>query len=154
MHVDLRVKALMDGLDVNFEDTVEIDNFADLIKEIIVENPHYDCDVVGDSDGLLISDKNDIAILTIVFNPSLIKFHILHEISDFDQEQSEIIARVVLAVIGGLLSWYGDSYLETDPLDLMKITEEQRISQQDIPVQVVPGDTFKYQFTDDGFGIF
>jgi hypothetical protein len=153
MYDDLRIKALVDGLDANFKDILELDEFVDVIKELIKENPYSECDATGDCDGLLVSDHNDEAVLTVVFNLEKIKFHSLIDSLDMLSYQAEIVARTVLAVIGGLLVWYGDDYLETDPRDLKKLTKEER--QFPKPVKSVkPGDTFKYEFENDGFGLY
>jgi hypothetical protein len=150
MYDDLRVKAMVEGLDVNFEDILELDGFVDVIKELIKENPYTDCDVVGDCDGLLISDKNDELVLTVIFSLEKIKFLSFIATESIEKHQAEIIARSVLACIGGLLVWYGDKYLQTPPRELKKLTEAQLQRTR----AAKPGDTFKFEFVNDGFGLY
>ena len=159
-HADLRIQALIEGLDANFENIFEIDEFVDLIKEILEENPHVDCTVVGDCDGLLISDKHDVPIITVIFNLQKIKFQVLGQPEDLENHQAQLVARSVLAVIGGLLSWYGDEYLETPPDELEKLSEPTKYTHPDAATTVAtkskflqPGESIKFEFVNDGFGL-
>ena len=156
-HRNLQIKALIEGLDANFEDFHEVDEFAEILKSVIENNPHYTSSVVGDADGLLISDKNDIPVLTVIFSLNKIKFHTFFDAKEYEQHQAEIISRVVLASIAQLLCWYGDKYLVTDPEDLKKLLPENNAFLNPAlnpRPSIKTGDILKFEFVNDGFGLY
>jgi hypothetical protein len=93
------IKAMTDGIDCEFSDESEINEYIDKLKTTIEKNDRIESSLMGDHDGVLLEDKYGVAYAIIKFTRSLISFALLVPEPELDQQQTRDFGRTVLACI-------------------------------------------------------
>ena len=129
---NIYIKALIEGIDVNFSDVLEIDEFVTQFKSVLSKNKGFTGLVVGDADGILVSDEHDDPIIAATFNLKKVRFTVLQTPEDTTAEQALVVSKTILAIYTTLM---------------IRKTNDQKSS------KIKNGESFVYKFDDDGFGL-